>query len=162
MKLVEMFTSMFAAAKAEGIAIEDVATDATPEQAIASLTPTDPRVAELLGQVESLHAAQRAARATAFADAQIAARRAVPAERETLIALHSQAAADDAAHGGSRAASVEQAYAARPAHVLMGEQIGNAGLVALLNGAAAEDADAGKARLMKMTAVGRTALKQSR
>jgi len=70
--------------------------------------------------------------ATHFADDQIAAHKALPAERESIIAAFAQAAQDDGAHGvvtfadghtSSRVAQLTAMFSARPAHTLTQELI---------------------------------------
>jgi hypothetical protein len=67
-----------------------------------------------------------------FADAQIAAHKALPAEREAIVATFTQAAQDDAAHGtvtfadgktASRISQLTALFASRPAHTLTQELI---------------------------------------
>lgn len=159
MKLSDLFRSAIGAAKAEGIAIEQEPSD---DAVLAGLlnTPTQAETAQLRQQVADLLAAQRRAAATAFADAAVRDRRALPAERDTLAALHLQAADDDAARpaAASRVAQLESAVRARAPHALGAEQVGAGPLVALAADAAAEDWPVQKQRLLSMTPVGRAAL----
>jgi hypothetical protein len=71
--------------------------------------------------------------ATHFADEQIAGHKALPAEREAIIAAFTQAAQDDGQHGAvtfddgktstSRVAQLKAMFAARPAHTLTQELV---------------------------------------
>lgn len=76
--------------------------------------------------------------ATAWADGEITARRALPAERDTMIALFTQATLDDAADaglakfsegakkvGGCRVEVLRKSLLSRPAHTLYAEFLAN-------------------------------------
>lgn len=117
------------------------ATRQAPPEAAQPPAP-DPRITQLEAEVARLNAARIAAEATGFADAEIVAGRAFPAEREVLIAAFAQAASDDLAHGvlaaaegapTSRTAQLKAVYAARPAHNLTQEAIPAGAHEALLN-----------------------------
>lgn len=92
------------------------------------------RVRALEQQIERMHMERHSTDATAFADVQIAERRAFPAERESLIAAYTQAAMDDLRIGGStsRVELIKAVYAARPQHQLTMEQLAPA-LAEVLN-----------------------------
>jgi hypothetical protein len=89
--------------------------------------------------------------AAAFADAEIAASRAVPAERAEIAAAYFQAAQDDAAapavvtfadgKTGTRVEGLQRLHAARPAHGYTQELVGDPSLVALFNRETTEEAD---------------------
>ncbi len=116
--------------------------------------------------------------ATHFADKQIGDHRALPAERESIIAAFTQAAQDDSAHGvvtfegGKTQSRVEQfkaMFAARPAHTLTTElvktQAGDAAAFAAANRDKTPAAEADKPmteerrrELLGLTAVGRDVL----
>jgi hypothetical protein len=90
----------------------------------------DPEVAALrakLAELESEREAERAAaladKAGAFADAQISAGVALPAERDALVALFTQAATDDRLAGGEtvRVSALTALFAARTPHALTTE-----------------------------------------
>ena len=138
MKLSDMWRSFFQAAKAEGIEIEpegdakaiaprhlgpgeQLASGPTPAGMTATpiATPTpDPQVVALTAEIEKLKAENRAREAQMWAQAEIGAGRALPAEREQMTALYV------AAHATGNAdvlSSLHAAYAARPAHVLTKE-----------------------------------------
>jgi len=86
---------------------------------------------------------QRGKDAVVFANAQVAAKKAYPAERQAIIDLYVQAAKDDHQHGvanfdtddrtSTRVAALEAMFDNRPAHVLTTELVGDAELVALAN-----------------------------
>jgi hypothetical protein len=156
---------------------------------IASVTPPDPEKDALKQQLAELQAAQAAQVATfraetisrdaaAFADGEVAAGRAYPAEREAIIALFSAAAEDDATHGqasfsngakGSRVDALKAAYAQRPPHgltrELLAQTVNAGGATALPNQATTEFSGAEKpitperrAQLLRLTAIGREVL----
>lgn len=96
----------------------------------AAAAQADPEVARLRSELATAKADRIASDAAHFADAQIAGHKALPAEREAMIAAFTQAAVDDGAHGavsfsdGSTSSRVEQfkaLFAARPAHTLTQE-----------------------------------------
>jgi hypothetical protein len=107
----------------EGIQLDDAASFGTP-------TP-DPRIAELEAKIAArdaqfavAQATQRTKEATAFADAQIAAFRVLPAGREALVALYVAAAAQEGpvtfANGEqhSLTETLATVFAALPTHSL--------------------------------------------
>jgi len=88
--------------------------------------------AKMQAELRKAQAARLQTEAAAFADGLIRASKAVPAEREAIIAAWIQAADDDAAHGavtfadgqqGSRVTRLQALYEARPAHSLIREQL---------------------------------------
>jgi hypothetical protein len=97
----------------------------------------DPRIAQLERERDearqaalTANAARLATEAAAFADGEIAANRAFPAERDAIIAAFTQAATDDTVSGtanftdgASRLSLFKAAYAARPAHRLTEERL---------------------------------------
>lgn len=113
----------------------------------------DFKVTELLGQLEK-------------------AEKFLPTERDTVKAVFAQALADDAANPlseGSRQASLEALFAARPAHGLTGERMGEDGTVKVLANpqqTQAEGKPAGpmaadrRTELLKKTDLGRAILRE--
>lgn len=99
---------------------------------------TDPEVAALRAALAAERASRIQAEAVAFADGEIAAQRAYPAEREVMIAAYAQAAQEDMAApwpaqfavsgAATRVALLQAQYSARPAHELTRETVG-AGLL---------------------------------
>jgi capsid assembly protease len=119
-----------------GHAVADSETrEATRVESGTRPTQPDPEVARLRAELAQLRDEQRtraeaemAARATAFADGLIRDGRALPVEREALIAAHTEAATDDLAHPRaegqpSRVARLEERQAARPASGMLGELV---------------------------------------
>lgn len=170
MKLSSLIQTAKQAAEAEGQTIEqdDPALLAellglpAPAAAAPPAAPAD-QVAELQKQVAELQTASRRQAAQSFAAGEVAARRALPAERERLQSLYLQAAEDDAARPlaeGSRVALLAAQQAARPQHVLTAEHIGDAPLFALSQQAAPVDKATRRKSLLSMTPVGRAALKK--
>lgn len=161
MNIKEFFSGAFRAAKEEGFTLDG--DHATADDALAALTPADPRIAALQAQIATMQAQQYQTAAAAFADGLVSARRATPAERDTLAAAYLQASADDAARpiATARTALLEAASAARTPHVMTQELVGDGRLVALANQAAtgSDDAAARNARFLKMTPMGRLAAK---
>lgn len=111
----------------------------TPADGVA--TPPPPPPPPDNPEVETLRAALAAERASriqgeavAFADGEIGARRAYPAEREVIVAAYVQAATEDLAApwpatfavsgATSRVALVRAQYGARPTHSLTSELVG--------------------------------------
>lgn len=143
-------------------------------------------IERLRAQVARMQAAERtraeaemATRATAFADAEIRASRALPAEREALMAAYTDAATDDLAHPRegqpSRVARLEERQQARPASGHLGELVpvrpeADGSLTPLANldktaFVAGEEADAPltlerRIQIMAMTDLGRAELKR--
>lgn len=125
-------------------ALDDGATVETTmplSPAPASGDVIDPSAAAPDAEVERLRAALAAERASriqgeavAFADGEIAAQRAYPAEREVMVAAYVQAAQEDLAvpwpaqfavnRATSRVALLRAQYGARPAHSLTSELVG--------------------------------------
>lgn len=118
--------------------------------------------------------------ATHFADEQITTHKALPAERESIIAAFTQAAQDDGAHGAvtfadgktsSRVDQLKAMFSARPAHTLTTELIvtqeGSAAAFTAGNKIAQPRTDAGdkpmskerRAELLNLTPIGRDVLK---
>ena len=110
---------------------------AVPDETIfgAAEELANARMAEERARFEEQLRTERAARleseAVAFADTIIRESKALPAEREAIIAAYTQAAMDDVAHGAatfagtttSRVEALKALYAARPAHALTRETI---------------------------------------
>lgn len=130
---------------------------ATPPAAAAPAAP-DPEVARLKSELERINTERAAERkaahlaaAAAFADAEIAASRAVPAERAEIASAYFQAAQDDAAaptvvtfadgKTGTRVEGLTRLHAARPAHGYTQELVGDPSLVALFNREVTEETD---------------------
>jgi hypothetical protein len=169
MKKSDLIRTALAAAEAEGQTIEQddpaLLAELLGLPAPAAAAPAAPvdQVVALQRQVAELQTAARRQAAATFAAGEVAARRALPAERGALEALYLQAAEDDAAHplATPRVAQLAAQQAARPAHVLTTETVGDAPLFALAQQAQPVDPAARKRQLMGMTAVGRTALKRT-
>jgi hypothetical protein len=136
-------------------------TTPAPEATPAPTFKADPRVAVLESQL-------LAERAFAFADGIIKERKAVPAQREQIATMFSQAVRADATDGtifsetglveGTQVASIRAYFAAAPAHSLVGEAIPNDSAI-LLFGAAKKDGmdDDKKKKYLGMSALGRKA-----
>lgn len=101
--------------------------------ALASPAESD-EVKRLRDELAKARAERITSDATHFADTQITAHKALPAEREAIIAAFTQAAQDDGAHGAvtfadgktpptSRVDQLKAMFAARPAHTLTRELI---------------------------------------
>jgi signal peptide peptidase SppA len=105
-----------------------------PAPVAASAQP-DPRVAELQAEIARMKAQEGerargaiAGLATAFAEGEIRAGRALPAETEALVAAYTEAATDDLDHPraegqATRVARLTERQAARPAHALTRELV---------------------------------------
>lgn len=134
-------------------------------------------VKRLKAELAKSNAARITSDATHFAESQIAAHKALPAEREAMIAAFTQAAQDDGQRGavtfadGKTSSRVEQLkamFAARPAHTLTTELITTSESGALFNkDTQPREGDASKpmsqerrAELLGLTAVGREVLKE--
>jgi signal peptide peptidase SppA len=172
----EWWSNLFAAqAEAEGtplaaaaaprvmqISAEELARVAAPMGPLAAAeTEGDPRDAELASLRERIAKQERAAvqaRAEAFADGAIRSNKAMPAERESLIAAYAQAAMDDAGDGGTRVAVLESLLNQRAPHSLTQEQVavGQGGV--LESGAPRELAADRRRQLLSMTATGQGVL----
>lgn len=173
---MKLFDWLTAQAKEQGVEIED-------SPAVFNAPAPDPRIAEL---EQSLKAQQETmarfkterieSEAAAEADRLILASKALPAEREAIVAAFRQAATDDASHGAvtfsaadgqsattSRVAQLRALYEARPGHGLTAEQVQAARFgVPNVTQTGADDAEKAKAeaeRLLAMTDLGRAALK---
>jgi capsid assembly protease len=158
------FKGMFAAA-AEVEAEQAPATPAASEEpaapAVASDAAATAELSLLRTELEQRKAAeaqavadQRAQAAEAFAEAQIAASRAVPADHDALIAVYTAAAA------AGTTAQLEALFAERPAHQITQEVLPASETQALAadpTAAGAAKAEA-KARLMAQTSLGQAAL----
>jgi hypothetical protein len=112
---------------------------------LAAASAPDPRTAELEAEIARLRKMQIERDASAFADKLITIEhKALPAERNSLIAAYTQAAQDDAAHplsGASRTSLLEALTAERPAHQLTKELIGDPALLALSGGKSEDGGD---------------------
>lgn len=137
--------------------------------------PPDPRVAELEKALATERAHRIATQAAAFADGEIAAGRAYPAERMAMVASFAQAAQDDEATAavvtfgegqqGSRMDALKAMFAARPKHGLTEEQMPAAlqGATVLMNRETPAGKDGPmsaerKAELLGMTPLGKAVL----
>jgi hypothetical protein len=125
-------------------------------------------LARLRDREETRERERTAERAAAFADAEIAASRAYPAERATLIAAFTEAAEDDRANPrevtfsvgeetkkGTRVDALLARHAARTPHTLTGEQVRDGGILPMNRadqGAAKMAADR-KERLLSLTGI---------
>ena len=106
--------------------------DPTPEQQpTADTSALQTRLAEMERQLATERTSRISTEATAFVAQQIAAHKALPAEKQALIDLYTVAAQDDLAHGSittaagttTRVALIQAAQALRPAHTLTSEII---------------------------------------
>ena len=97
-------------------------------------TQPDPEQVRLQAEIAELKAERTREKAVAFAEGEIRAGRAYPAERAAIIAQYVQAASDDAAHGGAvtfadgqttgtRVEALTALFAARTPHGLTSEQV---------------------------------------
>lgn len=133
----------------ESGALEDAPADSVVRHAAVTALVPDPRIAELEAQLKAAQAREVERAAATFADAQIRANRALPAERDSLIAAYSKAAqADSAVPGLGMVAALEAAQALRPAHSLTKELIPAGPIGALPPAQSERDAqiEAGKAQ----------------
>lgn len=109
---------------------------ATPAP-VATLPAPDPQIAAMSARIAELQAQNIRTEAAAFADRMLSDKRIVPAERDSLIAQFSQAAADDAAlpvqvafsvngeaKTGSRLDALKAVVMGRTPHVLLDEVSG--------------------------------------
>lgn len=105
-----------------------------PKQETKQEAQPDPEAARLKAEVAELKAERTREKAVAFAEREIRAGRAMPAERAALIAQYVQAADDDAAHGGvvtfadgqttgTRVEALGALLAVRVPHSLTGERV---------------------------------------
>lgn len=166
MKLDDLVRSSLAAARAENIPVEGVPAGMSDDELLASMLGEDPRLSKMQEQQQAL-AAQlatmqqqaRAQEATTFARAQVAARKALPREEAPISAAYLQALTDDARDSGQRASQLTALYAARPAHMLSAELVGDQALVALAPTAGQVDPGVRRKQLLNMTALGRSVLR---
>jgi hypothetical protein len=106
----------------------------------------DPEKIALMARIAVMEKERVAEKAATFADSEITAKRALPAERETLIAAFTDASEDDAAHPrtvtfsiggeektGNRVDALKARYAARTPHVLTQELLSDTDVTALFN-----------------------------
>lgn len=127
-------------APAPTVVVNNNAPPPPPALANGVLPVADPRVARELAELRAENDRLRMdgikRDSATFADSEIAAGRAVPAEHDALVAAYIQAAQDDAAHGSitfsdgqriSRVDSLKALYAARPAHLLTKEVLAETG-----------------------------------
>lgn len=150
------------------------------QEAVARADAAEARLAEARAAEAARATADLDARATAFADGEIRASRALPAERESLIAAFADAAHDDADHPRgegrpTRVMALTERQAQRPASALLGELVPvreekDGSLVPLTNlektaFASADQADAPltlerRIQIMAMTETGRAELRR--
>lgn len=131
------------AALAAAAAAPDVAKDETTEEKTDEVANSDgpsARELELEAELKALRTKDIVREAEKFADAEIKAERAYPAERDGLIALFCQASADDEAATTkikfkaddkeelTRVEALQALYAVRKPHNLTYEQIGDLGV----------------------------------
>lgn len=185
MKVSEFIAGIFTGAKDAGIELEadapDPITTTTTTAATASVgqsaPPTDPdrdaqaaRLAELEKQLAAQRQQQIATEAAAFADRAVREKKAFPAEHAAIVALYTQAAQDDDAHGQAtladgtlraRTALLDAEIAARPAHSLSAELIasGPGGVLENDNGLKPMTEERKRA-LLAMTPLGQAALRK--
>ena len=131
----KFFSWMTAGAPAAPTAVTAPATFSAPATPQAPAVPPaaapDPEKELLKQQLAQIRAQQISDRAAAFAAEQIAASKALPAQRDALIAAYSVAAADDAEHGqatfatgrGSRVDALAAIFGTAPAHTLTTELV---------------------------------------
>lgn len=165
----------------------------TPPPATSEVVEETPREKQLREQLEEVQKQMAAlaeerldSRAAQFAEDLIRDSRALPAERETLVAAFKRASLDDAASPaevtfsrdgsevkGSRVDSLEALFKARPRHTLAQEEVGTGDVAPLANKmetmAPSTDDDgepvmdeARKKKLMSMTPLGRSASKKGK
>ena len=132
-----MFTGLFQAAQEEGAQIGE--RQLAPGEMLAS-APLPPgstareegapsaELTQLRQQLATMQQHERATKAAAFADAAVRERRAMPAEHAELVALYTQALADDTAAPvvsgqATRAQRLEGLIKARPQHSLTQERV---------------------------------------
>lgn len=191
MKITEFFSRWMAAGAPEEVEPAQLAA-LTGAPATPNVVPFAQPAAQPSAELDQLRkelAAEKAKRvaaeAAAFADARIQDKRALPAEREAIIAAFTQATMDDASHGvvtfsdgrtQSRVSQLEALFSARPQHVLTTEHIDpNADVRVLVNqtqttpplpngegntgnGQVVQMSDERRKKLLEMTAIGRAAL----
>lgn len=169
----EWWSNLFAAqAEAEGAPLsaaveqgaQKIQISAEQLAAATQAAAPDPRDAELAALRDRIAKQEQAAvtaKAEAFADGAIRASQALPAEREKLIAMYTQAASDDQRDEGQRLATLEQLIAARPAHSLTAEQVavGAGGVLETQQGGMTADR---KQQLLNMTPLGQAARKHAK
>lgn len=147
----------------------------TPTPAPAAAQP-DPEKEALRAQLAQLRAQQIADRAAAFATEQIAANKALPAQRDAIVAAYSVAAADDAEHGQatfgagktSRVDALAALFTNAPTHALTQQMVpvtagetvfGNLGRTATADDETRPMDPKHLARLLGMTPEGKAALR---
>lgn len=152
--------------------VETTAPPADPPAATAPPPPppaVDPEKEALRAALAQERASRIQAEAAAFADGEIAARRAYPAEREVIIAAYVQAAQEDitapwpatlSVNGAAnRVALLQAQYGARPAHELTTETVGGATVIPTSSNGDKPDAatmsEDRKQALLNMTHLGR-------
>ena len=156
-------------------------TAASTETAPAIDASASAKVAELTAANEALQAASKAReaelqaqitliQAQSFADSMIAKNKALPAERDSMIAAYSQALNDDRAMpGANRVALIFQTYEARSSHTLTAEAMpsGQVSIVAADTETARADATTEtpmtperRKFLIERTELGKTAMKR--
>lgn len=164
---------------AAGVAVDEEVPGAA--QFMVGISDPDPEKERMAQELAAMRAEQRQGQAEAFAEEQIRANKALPAERPALIAAFAQALADDEAQPatvtftatdgkearGNRVDALKALFAARPAHELTKEllQGGGAGdAQALFNKDKTDDQDKPmdaekKKKLMEATPLGQACLK---
>lgn len=139
MRMSDVWSGFFKAAKAEGIPIEEDTISERPlapgEKLEAAALPVGSNAREESGelallrqQIAQMQERERQASAAAFADSMIRDRRAIPAERAELVALYALALSDDAARPvaadqTTRTQRLEGLIKARPQHSLTHELV---------------------------------------
>jgi hypothetical protein len=138
-------------------------------------TPPDAEKIALMARIATMEKERIAEKAAVFADGEIAAKRALPAEKAILVAAFVDAAEDDAAHPrtvtftkgdatvtGTRVDALMARYAARQPHVLTEELLTDSDAQALFNKARSTSAKDGemtperRKELLSKTALGQT------
>ena len=172
----DFWAALFGGAKEAGLVpaefsatgAEQAATTTTTAAAAAATPAESDELAAVRAELARIKAERIATDAAAFADTQIRDRKALPAERATIVAAYTQAASDDAAHGvvtfgettTSRVEQLKAVFAARQAHYLTDELVRNTDLALLsLDRQPPASSDARKSQLMGQTELGRAALK---
>jgi len=143
------WSSFWTGAKEAGVVPEASADPASAPAPVQQTPPTqqqpDPEVARLRAELTKLRAEQIQKDAAAFAASELAANRALPAEKDAIVALYERAAQVDASappEGGrpSCVTLLATAYAARPAHTLTKPLLPSAPATVLTTGGNEEQA----------------------
>jgi hypothetical protein len=154
---------------------EPAVTDTTGTGAATAVNFTQsPEYQAMQGELATMRAERIKEKAEAFADAEIAAKRALPAERATLVAAFADAAEDDAAHPrtvtfsangaettGTRVDALRARHAARAPHALTEELLRDTDAQALFNATRTATADGAVSEERRKELLGKTPLGQA-